>query len=376
MAFSIPSLNDLVRVAENGLLASFGFESGSTLRKSVLKVLARVFAGTAYLVVLLLGKMWKNVFLTTCDVETLVENGANFDLPNKPESYARGQVVVKSTDVAAVIRQGTILVANGDVEYEVVSDVTLSGGADGTLVNVMAVAPGESSDVDAGTALVYRDGVPENVVDDTVVAPGGLMGGRSIEVIVNGNTEYWGETVEAYRTRLLDYRRNPPSGGNDADYKGWAERFSSVDKCIPFANYPSSGCVRCVLAHFSESSDHVAVNSTNVDEVSEYICSDVRRPITANVAVVSCTEKTVDAYIGVSPNTAESQTSVRAALKEVFRSYEPGDTITLQDLNTKLSLAANVDRLAVAQLNGAESVTLDKSTNEMPVVGVVVWDSL
>lgn len=376
MAFSIPSLNDLVRVAENGLLASFGFESGSTLRKSVLKVLARVFAGTAYLVVLLLGKMWKNVFLTTCDVETLVENGANFDLPNKPESYARGQVVVKSADVAAVIRQGTILVANGDVEYEVVSDVTLSGGADGTLVNVMAVAPGESSDVDAGTALVYRDGVPENVVDDTVVAPGGLMGGRSIEVVVNGNTEYWGESVEAYRARLLNYRRNQPSGGNDADYKGWAERFSSVDKCIPFANYPNSGCVRCVLSHFSELSDHIAVNSTNVAEVSDYICSDVRRPITANVTVVSCTEKTVNAYIGISPNTPEGQTSVRKALKEVFRSYAPGDTITLQDLNTKLSLAANVDRLSVTQLNGFESIALDKSTNEMPVVGVVVWDSL
>ena len=61
MAFETPTLNDFVRISENGLSTAFYGES-SVLRKSVLKVLARVFAGVAFLVVLLLKKMWKNVF--------------------------------------------------------------------------------------------------------------------------------------------------------------------------------------------------------------------------------------------------------------------------------------------------------------------------
>lgn len=42
MAFETPTLNDFVRISENGLSTAFYGES-SVLRKSVLKVLARVF---------------------------------------------------------------------------------------------------------------------------------------------------------------------------------------------------------------------------------------------------------------------------------------------------------------------------------------------
>ena len=103
MAFETPTLNDFVRISENGLSTAFYGES-SVLRKSVLKVLARVFAGVAFLVVLLLKKMWKNVFLTTCDVETLKDFGVDFDLPNKPESFSKGFENTVAIIIVRVVR--------------------------------------------------------------------------------------------------------------------------------------------------------------------------------------------------------------------------------------------------------------------------------
>ena len=111
MPFSTPTLSDLVRIAENGLSSEFYGEE-SVLRKSVLKVIARVFAGVTFLLVLLLQKMWKNAFLSTCDVETLKDNGVDFDLPNKPESYAKGQVIITKTTASNVsISQGSFVSA-------------------------------------------------------------------------------------------------------------------------------------------------------------------------------------------------------------------------------------------------------------------------
>ena len=371
MAFETPTLNDFVRISENGLSTAFYGES-SVLRKSVLKVLARVFAGVAFLVVLLLKKMWKNVFLTTCDVETLKDFGVDFDLPNKPESFSKGLVIVKASSASTVLSQGTVLITNDDVEFEVVADTTIAEGSDGTPVGVIALASGANGNCSAGTELSFRDGVPEGLGEEIVVDSEGLDGGFVVDVTVNGNVEKWGETVEEYRTRLLNYRRNQPHGGCDADYKTWAERFSSVSRCIPEESYPTSGAVTCVLANYH--GNDITLNSTNVAEVEAYIKSEVRRPITANVAVVSCSAKPINLSIYLSSNTPEVRQSVMDALNMAFRSYVPGDVIRASDLTVAIKVSAtNVDYVNVTSVNGSDSVRLSKPNHELPVVGDVGW---
>ena len=375
MAFSTPSLNDFVRVAENGLSSAF-FSEGSVLRKGVLKVLARVFAGVAYLVVLLLQKMWKNAFVMTCDVETLVDFGRDYDLPNKPESYAKGLVVVKSDGSAVTIPQGTVFTTDSGIEFECVADTSLSGGIAGTPISVIALASGDDSNCSTGMLLSFRDGTPEHVDESVAVDSEGLSGGTKIEVVVNGNTEYWGESVEEYRARLLNYRRNQPSGGCNADYKGWAERFASVSKCIVEANYPETNSVTCVLAHFSENSDSIAVNSTNVAEVAAYINDEIRRPVTADVRVVSCTEKSVDFTMAISPDNADNRASVRSALKKALRSYVPGDVVSKTDLTVNLKASSSVQSVSVVAVGGGESIELSLSNHELPVIGEITWNEI
>lgn len=369
MAFTTPTLNELVRVAENGMANAFGGES-SVLRKSVTKVLARVFAGVAFLLVLMLQKMWKNSFVTTCDVEALKSFGSDFDVPNKPESYAVGKVIVKSSSTSSVISQGTVFQTSDGTEYETVAETALSGGENGTEVGVISVESGEGSNIDAGAALTFRDGTPEGVDDSVVVAGSGIVGGKKIEVNVGVNTEYWGETIEEYRQRILDYRRNQSIGGNDGDYKSWAERFQGVSRCIVEPNHPSAGAVTCVLVNYGEC-DAVEVDGSVVDEVRGYIES--RRFVTANVNVKSCIRKAVDFEIGIKPNNSERQEIVRKSLKNALKNYKPGDTIDNESLTAELISCCDVEKIAVSKIGGGVSVVLDKVNSEIPVIGSIVW---
>lgn len=378
MAFSVPTLNEFVRIAENKMSSAFGGES-SVLRKSVMKVIARVFAAVSYLVVLMLQKMWRNSFVTSCDVETLQSNGADFDLPNKPEGYARGRVVVKSENVSARVLQGTIFSTPSGEEFEVVADVVLSGGVGGTPIGVVAVEPGENGNLSAGTELNFRDIVPEGVEKSVFVDDQGFVGGVRIEVLVNGNVEYWGETVEQYRERLLNFKRNQPCGGSDNDYKNWAERFEGVSRCIPLRNCPHVGAVTCVLAHYGDD-DHIAVNETVVDEVRDYVTADVRRPVTADVRVVSCTEKRLKFEIKIKPNNSDVQNSVMASLRVALRNYKPGEFVTNSSLTAELKSSSSAEEVAVYAVNGStQGFSLAKSEEsgyEMPVVdGEVAWSS-
>ena len=378
MPFVTPTLNDLVRVAENGLSSAFEISGGTVLRKSVMKVLARVFAGTVFLLVLLLRKMWNNAFIYTCDVETLKDFGTDFDLPNKPESFAKGVVTVETTTASSItLSQGTVLSTVEGIEFEIDSDYTLSGGINKLFnVNVIAVQSGTDGNLVSGSLLSFRDGTPEGVDASVTVGAEGISGGQKIEVIVNGNTEYWGESVEEYRTRLLNYRRNQPHGGCEADYKSWAERFAFVSKCIVEPNYPETNSVTCVLAYFSDDSEHITVNSTNLAEVESYIKSDERRPVTADVRVVSCTEKVVDFSIAVRPNNTGSQSTVVSALKKALQEYTPGETILADYLNVKLLGMSGVEKIVVVSVGSGDSVSLSKSAHELPVVGAITWNDV
>ena len=374
MPFSTPSFSDFVRISENGLSSSFYGEE-TVLRKSVLKVLSRVFAGVAYLVVLILSKMWKNLFIYSCDAETLEDKGVDFDFPHKPEGYARGQVIVKKTTASNVsLAQGIVLTDESGLEYEIDSDYTVTGSVDADFpIRVIAVQSGSESDVDASAVLSFRDGTPEGLADDVVVDEEGISGGVKREVSVNGNIEYWGETIEEYRQRLLDYRRNPPSGGCGADYRSWAERFAFVSRCIVQQNYPNVNSVTCVLVHYDDEGGIEAVNNTNRQEAEAYMQSDVRAPITADIRVVSCLPKTIDLGIKVSPNDSRTRESVLSAVKKIFQSYAPGDLVRATDLDVKLLGSSSAESVSVFRVGSGSSESLSKSDHELPVVGDVSW---
>lgn len=371
MAFSVPTLNDLVRTSENGMMSAFGIEV-SSLRKGVLKILARVWAGIAYLLILFLSKMWKNFFIFSADVESLKEcQGVDLGLPPKPAGYALGAVVVKSESSSAVLPQGTIFVDDDGNEYETVLDTTLSGGASGTDVKVLAVDFGSASNHESGCELTFRDGTPQYIDDVAVVGDGGIKGGSDIEVVVNGTVDHWGETVEDYRARLINYRQNPPVGGNSADYKNWAERFNFVSKCIVDPDYPHAGAVTLVLANYND--NDITLNQYQVNEVRDYI--DQRRFVTADVQIYSCASKSVPLSIGISPNTPSAKESVLKSLKMALKKYVPGDNVAAGELESELRSSADVESVKVYSVGTGSSIQLSRANHELPVTGPISWSS-
>lgn len=373
MAFQTPGLQDLIRSAENGLSVAF-YGVSSTLRKTTLKVLARVFGGVTYLLLLFLQWMWKNVFVSTCDVEALLSFGADYGLPRKAAGYARGNVLMNGVS-GAVVSQGTILIDSvSSAEYEVVSDVTMTGA--NMDVSVIAMQFGTSSNLDAGAVLEFRDGVIANVSESVVVSVGGLVGGINYEITVNGIVENWGETVEAYRKRLLYRRQNPPQGSAIQDYKIWATRFAAVTDCIVFPNYPKVNGVTCVLVRYDDS-DNVELNEIEVAEVKDYLTADIRRPVTAEVIVSSCVAKSINLAVAITPNTSTVQDSVRAALRLALRAYVPGDTITIEKLTIAAKDSSAASNVSVTAIVGSGvSVKLSKENYEVGVLGDIMWSPL
>ena len=133
-----------------------------------------------------------------------------------------------------------------------------------------------------------------------------------------------------YRARLLNRVQNPPHGGSANDYWQMATRFSFVTEAYVIPNVPQSNSVSVALANY-KSSD-IYLTSAQVEEVSNYITDDVRRPITADVRVFSVTPVNVTITAYVAPYNDSVRSSVANCIKAYFRQVKPGSTVTFGDL--------------------------------------------
>ena len=151
------SLSDLIRIAENALAVQF-YGQSSILRKSVLKVLAHVLGALLYMLSLIAKRIWKNRFVSTCDVSALDGFGMEYGLPHKVPLAASGNVSVTLADgvVSVTIPQDTVLVDQmGKLAYTVKATTVINSGT--TTVPVMANEVGYDYNLDADTVLEFSD---------------------------------------------------------------------------------------------------------------------------------------------------------------------------------------------------------------------------
>lgn len=324
------SLQDLIRYVDSAFALKF-YSGASVLRKGVLKVLANVIGGALYMISLLCRHIWKNRFVTTCDVDQLDGFGVEYDLPHKAPTYARGnvRVTLSTGSSTATVPAGTYLVDPlTNLEYRTLLSTSIT--ASSREIVVTAVNPGASFNADAGTALQWRDSTPTGLEDDSEVVGDGLHGGYSVAVSIDGIVQEWGESAEEYRARLLDRLRNPPQGGCANDYKQWAERFDFVSKAFVIPNQPHAGGVCVVLANFN--TPEIELNAGDVQKVEDYILADSRRVVTADVRVFSATVADFAISSVLAPNNEEARESVSAAVDSFFAKMNPGTTALFDDM--------------------------------------------
>ena len=358
------SLQDYIRYMEYAFALKF-YSGSSVLRKGVLKIIASVIGAALYMVSLICRSVWKKTFLTTCDDADLDGYGVEYEMPHKAPTFAKGYVKVKlaSGYSSASVPAGTYLIDPvTNLEYVVL--LTVAVATDNLQLRVVAVSSGSEYNLSDGIELQWRDSTPtglENTVE--VVGEGGVYGGYSVPVAINGVVQQWGESADEYRERLLFRKRNPPRGGCITDYKQWAERFDFVTKAYVVPNSPEVNCVSVILANYH--TQEIEVQPDDVEKVSGYILSDVRRVATADPRVFSATVADFVINASVVPFNSEVRLSVEDAVKSMLENNNPGSSIYFDDVVEYVksnSLATSFTILSVTK-NGSPvslfSLTLD-----------------
>lgn len=377
------SLPEMIRFMEQQLVMNFYNGRSAVIRKGVLKVLASVLGAALYMLHLVAKRMWKNRFVHSCDIDALDGFGAEYAIPHKPPVYAAGYVSVELSSGTASLPSGTLLLDEvTKKEYKTVNDVALSIGSNN--VRVMASEPGAESNVSSGTELVFIDSVPSNVGYSAEVVGDGIVGGKSVDVVIGGNTEQWGESAEDYRARLLNRIQNPPHGGSANDYKLWAERFNFVSKSFVFANYPNSNSVVVACANFVEGETPV-VDDAHINEVNAYVNADDRRPVTADIRVMSVTPVKYVINATCSPFNDDVKRSVTNSLKTLLQNAGPKTSIDFNQVEVYVlsnSSAKSFSINSVQKYSGSVPVSVQsfdfvlsipqsKESLETPVAEVV-----
>ncbi len=370
MEFS--SLTDLIRYVESAFSQKF-YSGAALLRKSVLKVLASIWGGALYLLVLLAKKIWKNSFLTTCDVSCLDGKGAEFGLPHKAPTYARGYVTVTLSDgvSSATIPEDTYFVDSVTAkEFRTISATTVNSSSLDVLV--IASEAGADSNMDSGVELSFRDSTPTGLEDTVEVASDGIAGGYSVEVEIDGETQLWGESAEEYRARLIYRRQNPVQGGSDADYKVWAESFPFVSNAFVYECQPHEGAVTVALANFHV--DPYSISEDDLAQVEAYLTAEARRPITADVRVFSVEMVTFTFSGSVAPYNDSVRSSVQKALQSFLKELKPGEEKTFLDARSYVLSHSTANTFTISSVSKGGLVVSTIATdfdaeNEIAEVG-------
>lgn len=364
MAFNVKSLPDIVRTAENALSASFRGVS-AVIAKSVLKTLAAAFGGLMYMFSLVCKSIFKNRFVSTCDIDCLDGFGAEYGLPHRAPVYASGRVFVRVTGGTVTVHQGTVLInRSSGLEYEVGLTTTLTSSG---FVPVVARFFGADSNLDDGVALEFRDGAIAGI--DPAVESSVVSGGRVVYVQIEGAPIAWGETADEYRARLLARIQNQPHGGTKEDYKEWCLRFGFVNKVFVKPSYPKTNAVAIALANTN--TPGVPLTASQVQEVADYLNNDARRPITADLRVFAATPVNIEITAIISPYNETSKANVENALRKYVESLEPQDSVSFSQINEEIRANANVKSFAVAGIkkNGDDKQNLTLNLN-VPADGV------
>ncbi|MDR1946630.1 MAG: baseplate J/gp47 family protein [Desulfovibrio sp.] len=299
-------------------------DGGPVLARSVIAVLARIWAGACHLLHGLLDWIFLQVFADTAEGTYLERWARVWGIYRKGAAASVGTALFQGID-GAVLPAGSILIHQPSGQrYALAVDAELVDGQAG--VQVRALEPGSAGDLPAGAPLSLIAPVA-GVRADAVVAEGGLTGGVDAE----------GD--EPLRARLLARLRRPPRGGAAHDYVAWALEVPGVTRawCYPLG----MGIGTVSLTFVTDDAPGGPIPTPEmVQRVQEHI--DPLKPATAKEFLAFAPEPLpVLLRVSVIPDTSAVRAAVSAEIGDLFaREAAPGITILRSHIDEAISLAA------------------------------------
>lgn len=345
MPFARPSLAELVTRVKSDLRGRLEIE-GPLLRRAMADVLAIVIAGVVHTLYGFLAWIARQLFGDTAEDEYLLRKAALYGIYPTAATYATGNVTATGTNGVS-IPTGTIWRLDAATSYRVTTGQVIASGT--ATVPLQAVLAGDDANISAGTTLTLESPIA-GVNSTGTVATGGIAGGNDQE------------GVEEVRDRYFLRLREPPEGGADQDYEGWALAVAGVTRAWVYPNELGLGTV---VVRFVRDLDSGSIFPDAGEVTAVQVALDAERPNTAVVVALAPTQLSVSFTIHIVPDNADTRAAVLAELTDLFtRIAEPGDSG-----GTKKILLSQI-RTAIGIAEGVTDYTLTSpSADVVPAVG-------
>ena len=360
--FTRPTLQEIIDRIEADIKTRID-SPASFLRRSVLKVLARVYAGAVHL---LYGNIQYNkdqIFISTADTDYLQIHASEYGITRTAAVKATGQGTATGVIGTAIPNYAELQNSDG-VVYVISPGVSIGAGSSVT-VNFSAKIAGADGNDNAGTVLSFVSPIAN--ITSTVI-----VGGSGIE---NGWDE---ESDDELRARILERRRQPPHGGADFDYVAWMLEVPGVTRawCIPL--YMGIGTIGCAFVRDGDAD--IIPSSAEKTTVRNYIISHadpvtgkiIGMPVTAEpgLYIIDISKKTVNLSISIYPNTSDIQSEVLSKLNDlIVTEGGAGQTIYLSEIGAVISAAIGENRHRILY----PLTDISATTAQIHVLGEISW---
>lgn len=354
MALSTPTTQDL---ADN-IVAQIQLAIGQTiplLPKAFTRVLAKVLAGVVVLLYKYAGFIFLQLFVAYATNEETIINGrvirpltewGRLVGVGDPEAATRAEltVTVTVTNMTGSLAAGSqLLFAPSGVVYLTTAAVALNAATVTVTMRASSdqtggTGEGAIGNLEVGDVVSFANPLP-NVATDAVVA----------SVVVTGAD---GETVAAYRQRIIRRFQRKPQGGAYADYQVWGEGVAGIAHVYPYtSNTPGEVDVYVEATEASSGSADGIPTGAQLTAVAAAIELDdnglaSNRPAGAGVNVYAITRTGFEVECSGldAPDITAAESTVEQAVDEFLRSREP--------FIVGLSVLPRLDRVTRAAVSG------------------------
>ena len=232
-----------------------------------------------------------------------------YGIDRKIGTSSVGEVIFEGEDNIP-ISNGTVIYCN-DLYYVVLNDADIKNGKAELIVE--AYEMGKRYNVIKNTEFTLREDI-EGVTK--VYAKDDFKGGSDTE------------TDEELRDRYFDTIKKSFTSGNVAHYEAWTTEVSGVGLCKVYPLKNGNGTVEIVITD----SNMLGASSELIESVKANI--EEKRPIGANVSVVSATEKAINITANITLAGGYTVEEVKAEFTEKVVEY-------LKDISFKTSYISN-----------------------------------
>lgn len=362
MPFSRPTLTEISERIINDFKTRI---TGAVtfLRRSVLNIMGKVYAGAVHLLYGFLNYSKDQLFASSADSRYLDIIGNEYGIPRTAATYATGNGTATGT-AGTNIPAGTELQSGSGNVYE--TDALYTIGVGGTVtVGFTATVAGDDSNDDGSITLSFVSPI-SGVNTSVTVDSDGITGGIDEE------------DDDDYRLRILTRKRQPPHGGAEFDYEVWAKEVSGVTRAWSIPQYQGVGTIG--LAFVRDNDTSIIPNETQRQDVYDYIVEHtdtttgktVGIPVTAEPGffVIELIPKTMNFTINVYPFTDDVKDNIETNLEDlILENGGPGETIRLSQISEVIGSASGEDYHVLVYPTTDETA----ATNEVHVMGTITW---